>query len=126
MKLKQYKYERVEIDSIEFEIPTVPTYYFQTGIRRAIRVVPQFTTWKKNEGLQQEELYALIVTFVYSSFECKIEKFNISVNRIEEKYFSEKDKLGEFVKDWINGDLHSRTKEQFDADFNDVIGDLNK
>lgn len=32
MKIKRYSYKKVEIDSKDFELPTEPCYFFETGI----------------------------------------------------------------------------------------------
>ncbi len=124
LTIKQYKYEKVETDSKEIELPTEPMYFFETGIRRSIRIVPVFTTWNKELG-KEEEVYELEVTCVYRSFECRIEKFSLSINDIKELYFSEKSHHHKgFVEAFVNNWLDKRTKEQFESDLNSVISSI--
>lgn len=117
MKIKQYKYEKKEVGSKEIELPKETSYYFETGVRRSIKIVPRFTTWNKENFNKDEELYELEVTCLYNSFECRAEKFNIIISRIEEIYYSEKHKYKEFIHALIEGWFDNRTKEQFEADF---------
>ena len=77
MKIKQYKYEKVEVTEKDWEIPTEPKYFFETFIRRAIAVIPVFTTWNKEVYNKEEEIYELSIICVYQSSEAKIEKFDV-------------------------------------------------
>jgi hypothetical protein len=124
LKIKQYEYEKKEIASKEIELPKETSYYFETGIRRSIKVVPRFTTWKKERYNKEEELYELIVICLYQSSECKAEKFNLRISELENIYYSEKDKHKGFVTALIEGWFDKRTKEQFEADFNNTISEM--
>lgn len=124
LNIKQYKYEKVETYSKEIEIPTEPVYFFETGVRRSIRIVPTFTTWNKTQLGKEEEVYKLEVTCVYRSFECRIEKFSLSIDDIEEIYYSEKSLHKDFVQAFVNNWLDKRTKEQFESDLNSVISSI--
>lgn len=113
MKIRNYKYEKVEIESKEIELPTQPSYYFETGIRRSIKIIPMFDLQPGKEN----ELYELKVICLYSSFECKAEMFSLRVNNIENIYYSDNHIYHDFVKGLVDGYFQERTKEQFDADF---------
>ena len=122
--IKQYQYEKVEIASKEIELPTETSYFFETGIRRSIKIIPRFTTWNKEYNNKEEELYELIVVCLYQSSECKAEKFSLRVREIEKIYYSEKDEHKEFVTALIENWFDKRTKEQFDADLNHILSEI--
>ena len=129
ISIKQYKYEKIELADKEVELPDTTAYYFQTGIRRAIRIVPRWTTWCKKQYGKDEYIYDFEITCVYNSMECKIEKFTITPKGIEEMYFTESGKNDlkstiNFVKSWIDGDFNIRTKEQFEADLHFITNNL--
>ena len=75
IQLKQYKLEKVETSSVDFELPEETVYFFETHVRRSIRIKPIFTTWQKENLNKEEELQYFEVTCVYLSSKCKIEKF---------------------------------------------------
>jgi hypothetical protein len=124
LKLKQYKYEKIEVASKEIQLPTEISYFFETGIRRSIKIIPRFTTWNKEQYNKEEELYELIVICIYQSQECKAEKFSLKASELENIYYSEKHKHKEFVTGLVEGWFDERTKEQFDADFNAVFSEM--
>ena len=78
-----YKYKKVLVESNEIEFPDEPKYYFETGIRRSIRIVPVWTTWQIDQGKEKEEIWNYDVTIIRLNFECKIEKFTLSIGDIE-------------------------------------------
>ena len=122
IKIKQYKHQKVEVDSKVFELPEKETYYFETHVRRSIRIKPIFTTWNKERYNKEEELYQFIVTCVYLSFECKIERFNINVSDFDDLSKIEKNEL---LNAWVLGWFDERTKEQFDSDLEHAIHKIN-
>jgi len=122
--IKKYEYEKKEIESQEIELPTKTTYYFETNVRRSIRIVPRFTTWNKKEYNKEEELYELKITCVYLSSECIIEKFNIYPKDIEKIFYADKHKLNDFVTSLVQNWFNIRTKEQFEMDLNEAIRQL--
>ena len=126
ISLKQYEYKEVEIESKEIELPTETQYFFETGIRRAIRIKPVWTTWNKKQYDKEEEIFQYLVTFVYGSFEAKIEKYTIQVSRLQEYYFKRSGGLHDFVTTWLDGDLNKRTQEKFESDFAQVLKDINE
>ena len=124
IQIKQYKYEKTETSSMDLELPEKMAYFFETGIRRSIRIKPIFTTWNKEEYNKEEELYYFEVTCVYLSFECKIEKFIVTLDDFKkDKEIVEKNM---FLRSWVNNWFDERTKEQFDADLKQAIENINK
>ena len=126
LQIKQYEYIQKEIGSIEVNLPTETSYYFQTGIRRSIKITPKYTTWNKEFHNKEEELYEYDIVYVYGSSECKVEKVSIGVRKIEEIYYSEKHEHKRLIVALISDDLLVRTKEQFEEDLNDVLTQINK
>ena len=117
IQLKQYKIEKIETSSVDFELPEETVYFFETGVRRAIRIKPVFTTWNKEQG-KEEEIYYFDVTCVYLSSKCKIEKFKIYLSQFPDATYSlEK----EFNEAWTQNWFNKRTKEQFEADLNTAL-----
>ena len=124
LAIKQYEYEKKEINSKEIELPTETAYYFETGVRRSIRIVPKFTTWNKEHYDKEEELYELKITCVYLSSECIIEKFTLYPKDIEKIFYADKHKLLDFVRALVNDWFDNRTKEKFEIDLNEAIRQL--
>lgn len=121
MKVRQYRFEKIEVEAKEVELPKETTYYFETGVRRSIRIIPRFTTWNKTQFGKEEELYELEVVCVYNSFKCMVEQFNIQVSQIEDIYNNGSSNHHDFVVGLINGWFHRRTEEQFKNDLKTVI-----
>lgn len=122
VKLETYELVRNKTGLVEAELPEITSYYFETGVRRSIRLVPKWTTWNKEQYGKDEELYGYYVTCVYLSFENKIESFSINISDFENalnksKPSKEEDLIISLVKNWLN----IRTKQQFEADFNTAI-----
>lgn len=124
MKITQYEYEKKEVASKEIELPKETSYYFETGIRRSIKIIPRFTTWNKERFNKEEELYELEVICLYNSSECMAEKFKIRVSEIENIYYSEKHKHKQFIVALIEDWFDKRTKEQFEADFKYTFNEM--
>ena len=122
--IKQYEYEKKEVASKEIELPTETTYYFETGIRRSIKIIPHYTSWNKEQYNKDEELYDLEIVCLYLSSECKAEKFKIRVSDIEGIYYSEKHEHKNFVTALVEDWFGKRTKEQFEKDLNRLISEL--
>jgi len=47
LQIKQYEYEKKEVASKEIQLPSETSYFFQTHIRRSIKIIPCYTTWKQ-------------------------------------------------------------------------------
>lgn len=117
--IKTYEYEKVEKDSHEIFIPDEPFYCFQTGVRRSIRIVPVFAN--------VNDVYALKITAVYLSMECKIEKITLHVNRIEDLVNrNEKSLEAEYAQMLFDEDYCERDAEQFLYDLMSAISEINK
>ena len=125
LNIKQYEYKKVETTSKQFVLPIEPVYYFETGIRRAIRIVPVLTKWKTEIG-EPEVIYQLDITLVYNCYHTKIEKISIFVSDIEKIYYDTKLEHHNFIKSWVDGDFDIRTKERFEQDLTNCINIINK
>lgn len=125
LEIKQYEYVEKEIEKKNIEIPEAISYYFETGIRRSIRITPKFTTWNKKNYDKDEELYELEFLCLYQSSEFKIEKFTINVKDLEKIYYSEKHERKDIITSLINGWFDKRTKEKFEEDLNVMLTELN-
>jgi hypothetical protein len=128
--IKQYEYEKKEVSSKPFTVPETTQYFFQTFIRRSIRIEPKLTTWLVSQGKESEEIYELIVTCVYLSSECIFNHFSIRVSEIEKLYLHQSkgnsyEKKEGIVKGWIDGHFDDRTEERFMADLNKAISIVN-
>jgi hypothetical protein len=124
LAIKQYEYEKKEIESKEIELPTEITYYFETGVRRSIRIVPSFTTWNKERFDKEEEIYELQITCVYLSSKCIVEKFSIYPKDIEKIFYADKHKHKDFVTSLVHDWFDKRTKQQFETDLDEAIKQL--
>jgi hypothetical protein len=113
--IKTYEYKRIEKTATEIEIPEETIYCFQTGIRRAVKIEPQWTTWNKENYQKDEEVWNLKITCVYNSFECKIEQYTIQVSQLEDNINRGKDSYS-IPNLLLHRDFNLRTKEQFEAD----------
>lgn len=121
--IKTYEYQKIEKSNTKFELPEETTYWFETGIRRAIRIIPIWTTWKIENDNEREEIYKYHFTCVYRSFENKIESFEISVYDFEECYNQNKQHI---IKSFLNYEFNERTKEQFENDLESALTLLNE
>jgi hypothetical protein len=124
INIKQYEYEKKEVASKEIMLPDKTSYYFETGIRRSIKIIPHFTTRNREQHNKDEELYELEIICLYNSFQCKAEKFKIRISDIETIYYSENHEHKRFITALVEGWLQKRTKEQFEADFNYTFSEL--
>jgi hypothetical protein len=124
MLIKQYEFKKVEVASKEVNLPTETSYYFETHIRRSIKIIPVYTTWNNERFGLDEEIYQYRIICLYNSFERKGEVFNINVNEIENIYYSTDDKHKSVIKGLIDGHFQERTKEEFDADLETIIRNL--
>ena len=124
VQIKQHKHVKVETSSFDLELPEETSYFFETGIRRSIRIVPIFTTWNKEQYNKEEELFKFDITCVYLSFECKIEKFSVSVSDFDkDKEIIEKNL---FLRSQINKWFNKRTQIDFENDLKQAIDKINE
>ena len=78
LAINKYKYEKVLDTSSEVEIPEVPEYHFQTGIRKSIAIIPEQTTWQKEKFNIPEQVQTLVFICIYGNFE-KIISFSRAI-----------------------------------------------
>ena len=122
MKITTYEYEKVPVKDTEIFIPEKPFYCFQTGIRRAIRIVPIFVTLDNDPKNKRGDVYELEVTCVYQSSECIVEKFDVRLSQIENHINrNEKSKPSEISRMLLDEDYYKRTEEQFNADLENAL-----
>ena len=125
MKIKTYEFKKVEVEDFEIPLPQEPYYCFETGIRRAVRIIPIFTTWNKERFNKEEELYQLEVTCLYQNFKCEAEKFKISVSDIENIWNKKESSKEKRILDLLVYNYgNPRTKEQFQEDLLALITNL--
>lgn len=110
---------------ININLPDKPSFYFETGIRRSIAVIPLWTSWQVEQLQKPEEIYSYKLIFVYNSFEAKIDSTTISVSQLEDYFKSTNtSSLGpliRFITDCENDGFNKRTEDQFIADYAKVI-----
>lgn len=123
IEIKTYEYQKIEKSNTQFEVPEETSYYFETGIRRSIRIIPIWTTWNMKEYGLPEKIWEFHFTCVYGSWENKIETFKIRLSDFESLYNSEKVSI---IKSLLNNDLDPRTKEQFENDLEHAIMKINE
>ena len=123
ISVKTYEYQKIEKSDTKFQLPEETTYWFETGIRRAIRIVPIWTTWQLENDNKPEEIWKYHFTCVYRSFENKIESFSISLHDFPNYYLQEKRNI---VKEFMDYDFDERTKEQFENDLESALTSLNE
>lgn len=122
MKITTYEYEKVPVKDTEIFIPEKPFYCFQTGVRKSIRIIPKFVNWDNDPNYTKGDVYELEVTCVYQSFECKVEKFDIRLNNIENHINrDEKGEASRISRMLLHEDYYIRTEEQFNIDLKNVI-----
>lgn len=120
-----YKYVKQEGIIKNLSLPDTTSFYFQTGVRRSIAVIPLWTCWLKDQG-KEEEIHSYDIIYVYLSFKYKIEKFTLAISRLNDHYNDTKCKEYEIIDFLLNADKSDiRTKEQFLADYNIVISQCN-
>ena len=121
--VKMHEYVRTERPDVPIEIPESPVFYFQTGIRRAVRIVPQYTTWNMEQHGKPEEIWSLKVTCVYRSFQNKVETFDVHLAALPELIDS-KDQynVARLLLDADSADV--RTKERFEEDLDAVLAGI--
>lgn len=127
ISIKTYEFKKVEKSDTKFTLPDEITYWFETGIRRAIKVIPVWTTWNMEFYKKPEEIYQYKFICVHNSFETKIYVEGIVLSDIESEYNrNERNYKNELIKSFLNGNFQKRTKEQFDADLNEALRKINE
>ena len=126
-KITTYEYVKKPVKDTEIFIPEEPFYCFQTGIRRAIRIIPQKVTWDDDPRMKKGDVHGLEVTCVYGSFECKIEKFKICLSNLESLINTKKDNSLEagIARMLLEEDYYERSESQFSCDLQNAIDEIN-
>jgi hypothetical protein len=125
MKITTYELKMIPVADIEMFIPEKPFYCFQTGVRRAIRIIPTFITWDSPQN-NKGEVYELEVTCVYQSGENKVEKFKVRVSLIE-NYLNRDGQCAasKISRMLLEEAYYERTEEQFNEDLNNTLDYFN-
>lgn len=124
ISIKTYKIEKVETSNNKFTLPEVTSYYFETGIRRMIRITPEWTTWQVDRYNKPEEIINYFITCIYSSSCNKVESFRTQVSMIEKLYNDSKTNYPNPLVSLMRGDLNPRSEEQFDAELRQAIANF--
>lgn len=124
--IKTFKYVREEGHEIEFEMPTETIYLFETGVRRSVKIIPQYTTWLVDtKGKDKEEIWRYDFICVHNSFESKMYKESIQVHEFERLYNSNERSIEKGLLELlVSGHGLKRTEEQFESDFNECLRKL--
>jgi hypothetical protein len=126
MLIKLYEFQKVQTGTKEIFIPEEPFYCFQTGVRRAVRVVPIKSTidmpWSE-PLLKKGAITHLEFTAVYRSFKCRVEKFTISMTQISDSIggINLSNPLQGYVDMLVEEDWFERDEERFNLDLESVI-----
>lgn len=122
--IKKYKIERVIDEEFTINIPEKEIYFFITGIRVSVKVIPIWTKWNQEHYNKPEEIWKLKFVLVYGSWESKIESFEIQISNIAD-IISGDSCTRKRILDALNEDLEgNRTKEQFETDFRNVLNKI--
>jgi hypothetical protein len=124
MKVSLYENVRVKKDDVEVFIPDEPFYCFETGIRRAIRIIPEKVDWESPFN-KKGDVFRLHITCVYQSYEVKVERFSIDIFSVE-NILNGKPTYGDhnsIIHMLHHRTYEPRTKERFE---DDLIGVINK
>lgn len=125
-KIEKWKFVKQVETGVEVELPDEIEYHFQTGIRRSIAIIPEWTSWQKERG-KDEEIWKYDFICVYDDFKCKIEKASIQVSQISSLLQNDKDSYS-LVDFLVNerGEYTVRSKERFMTDYNKVLNNINE
>jgi hypothetical protein len=127
MKITIHELRQVPVEDVELTIPQEPTYLFETGVRRAIRIIPFISEWD-SPFINKGEVYFLKVTCVYTSWETKIEQFTVNVDRgsvtriLSGKGSSPQKQILELL---LHKTYEERSVERFEEDFKTVLERIN-
>jgi len=125
--VKKTEYVKTEGVKKSIIFPDEPTYMFETGVRRAIAIIPIWTVWNMREYKKPEEIIEYKVICVYQSSQLKIERFTISMDMVEHYFNFNEKKMIELIDIITDQDYwNNRTKERFMADYDNAINELNK
>lgn len=113
----------------EVNIPEEILYLFFTGIRRAYKITPVWTSWNKEHYQNDEVIWQYEVVSVDPTDKI-VKLFNIQVSHMGDvlrKGEGNDRELIRIVEHLIYPDDYAvRTKEQFEVDYNNVIEQFTK
>jgi len=117
-KVQKEEYKKVISDPIEIDIPEIPRYYWHNGIRRAYCVVPEWTSWNREQYGKEEEIWQIKVVevdptdAVIKAYTIRVSEFTTILSR------SNSNSNYRLVENYLfRPDEETRTREQFMADY---------
>lgn len=108
-------------EEVDIQLPMETCYFFDTGERQSIRIVPNFLY---NKESLEENLIDFQITTVYFEFSVvKIERGTLSIRDIQEMLLEQQkiNNKNSVMNSYIKKHLYVRTKEQFENDLNAAI-----
>lgn len=126
IKIPVWKTERKK-EEMDFTVPTETLYFFRTGSRFALKLVPIWTRWQVERENKPEEVWKFHCVLVYMSFQNKIEAIEIQVSQIPGILEANERSSGprstayeilDLLQDYPQG---NRDAAQFKADYNGVM-----
>lgn len=114
-EVKMHEYVRVERPSVFVDLPEEPVYLFQPGVRRSVRIAPV------RYGAESE-VSALRFTYVYLSWEARVEVIDVALHRLGDLIERRDGKEDHVARLLIPGVGDPRTREQFEADLSRALG----
>ena len=125
IKVLQWMYEKKQVEH-EFDIPTETTYWFKTGQRFSLKLVPILTKWHMENENKPEEIWKFHCVLVYGSMQNKIEAIDIQLSGIPDILRTGSGIYYDVVNIILNKNGEPRTKKEFNADFNNVLKNIKK
>lgn len=125
IKVNKIRYEKVN-EETELDIPETPMYFWHNGIRRAYSVVPEWTAWNVENYQKPEEIWKVNVVMVDPQDRI-IETNEIQVHTFPDILKDSSHRYNRLITNLLfNPDEDRRTKEQFIADYNQVLEEIAK
>lgn len=102
----------------EFNLPNEACYFYESGAKRYIRIIPIWTKRNMEEMNIPEEIYMYHFTLIYCKFSNRIESFTIPISNFEElynsdKYLEEAPLENSLIRGVLNNWYEIATKEDF-------------
>lgn len=114
--IKKHSYKKIE-EEVVYNLPEKTLYLFKFGSRISIRVIP--------ESYPDTDIINLKIVLVKGCFENKIELISVASCEIA-NFIAAESELSEVLKlIHEHSDREIRTKEQFEADFQAVLNNIN-
>jgi len=127
LRVKEFISERVHINTLEFEMPNTPVYFYDEEELCWTKVIPIFTKfWNKEKGKEEENLNRLGVIRAHTHAKAVIERFDIPTYRLEYIYNTEEHEYNILVSFLIHEELTDLLKSEFYAAFNETLEKIKK